>query len=48
MDEISLESPRKMQDEQEATREASWNATGRKEEDGGGWNQKGKPIRWKP
>ena len=31
---ISLESPRKMQDEQEATREASWNAKGGKEEDG--------------
>ena len=32
MEEISPESPRKMQDE--ATREASWNATGGKE---GGW-----------
>ena len=35
MEEVSPESPRNMQDEeQEATREASWNATGRKEEDG--------------
>ena len=28
MEEISLEFPRKIHDEQEATREASWNATG--------------------
>ena len=33
-EEISPESPRKMQDEQEATSEASWNAKGGKEEDG--------------
>ena len=34
MQEIRPESPRKMQDEQGATREASWNATVVKEEDG--------------
>ena len=33
-EEISPESPRKMHDEQGATSEASWNATGGKEEDG--------------
>ena len=31
-EEMSQGSPRKMQDEQEVTSEASWNATGRKEE----------------
>ena len=34
IEEISPESPRKMQDEQEATSEASWNAKGSKEENG--------------
>ena len=34
IEEISPESLRKMQDEQEVTSEASWNATGGKEEDG--------------
>ena len=34
IEEKSPESPRKMQDEQEATSEASWNARGEKEEDG--------------
>ena len=34
IEEISPESPRKVQDEQEVTSEASWTATGGKEEDG--------------
>ena len=34
MEEVSSESSRKMQDEQEATSEASWNVKGSKEEDG--------------
>ena len=34
IEEISTESPRKMQDEQEVTSEAPWSATGGKEEDG--------------
>ena len=33
VDEMSLESPRKVQDEQEVTSEASWNATRRRGED---------------
>ena len=32
--EMSLESPRKMQDEQEVTNETSWNTTRRRREDG--------------
>ena len=48
VEELNLESARKMQDEQEVMGETQGMRREDEEKTGGGWNQKGKRRRWKP